>query len=460
MAERLVVRVEKMAPEGEGLAKAEGSSRVVFVPYGVPGDRLEVEIGQAKSSFARGKIVRVIDSGPDRIAPPCPLHYAPGRPGPACGGCDWQQLKYEAQLVHKRAVVVDCLERIGKQRGALVTDTLPSPKPWGYRNKVQIPFGVDPKSRRPVAGFYEVGSHRIVDFEACPVQPELSVRAALFVKRMAAELRWPVYEEDRNQGWLRHVFVRTNEAGKGLLALVARTDEFPRHETFLERLKAELPEIIGVHLNVQPLKTSVVLGPKWRAVWGARQIEERIGPFAFLVSPGAFLQVNTGAAEKLYAQAEAALAHGGASFEAALDLYCGAGTLTLFAARAAGRVVGVEESKDAVRDAWKNAERNGIKNVSFRAGRVESVLPRLRAELPQRLAVVVDPPRMGLSQTALRFLTTPSVKRVVYVSCNPATFARDAGYLAHAGFTLGPVRPVDLFPQTAHVELVARLDRK
>lgn len=457
MAERLVVNVEKMAPEGEALAKAPGSTRVVFVPYGVPGDELEVELHEAKSSFARGKIVRVIKPGAQRIEPPCPLHYAPGRRGPACGGCDWQQLSQDAQLEHKRSVVVDCLSRLGKQRDATVEKTIPSPKPWAYRNKVQIPFGV--QGGRPVAGFYEAGSHRIVDFDACPVQPDLSVKAALFVKRKAAELKWPIYEEARNQGWLRHVFVRTNDAGKGLLALVGRTDDFPRREEFLSALHAELPEIIGVHLNVQPLKTSVVLGPKWRAVWGARAIEERIGPFTFLVSPGAFLQVNTGAAERLYAQAEAALAHGGAKFEAALDLYCGAGTLTLFAARAAKRVVGVEENRDAVKDAWKNAERNGVKNVSFRAGRVEAVLPKLRAELPQRLAVVVDPPRMGLSQTALRFCTTPSVKRLVYVSCNPATFARDVGYLAQSGFKLGPVQPVDLFPQTSHVELVARLDR-
>lgn len=458
MSERLVVRVERLAPEGEALAKAPGSDRLVFVPYGVPGDELEVEVLETKSSFARARILRVLKPGPQRIEPPCPLHFAPGRKGPACGGCDWQHLEHAAQLEHKRAVVVDCLSRIGKRRDAQVLETLASPKSWAYRNKVQIPFALDHASRRPIAGFYEVGSHRIVDFQACPVQPELSVKAALFVKRKAAELRWPIYEESRHQGWLKHLFVRTNERGQGLLALVGRTDEFPRREEFLEALRRELPEIIGVHLNVQPLKTSVILGPKWRAVWGARAIEEKVGPFTFVVSPAAFLQVNTGAAELLYAEAERALGEGG-KFEAALDLYCGAGTLTLFAARAAKRVIGVEENKDAVRDAWKNAERNGVKNVSFRSGRVEAVFPKLKNELPARVAAVVDPPRMGLSQAALRFLTTPSVRRLVYVSCNPATFARDAGLLAQAGFSMGPVRPVDLFPQTSHVELVARFDR-
>ncbi len=457
--ERLTVKVEKMAPEGEALARAAGSTRVVFVPYGVPGDELDVEVEAAKSTFARARIAAVRAPSPDRVDPPCPLHYAPGRAGPPCGGCDWQQLRYEAQLREKREVVLDCLRRLGKFSSPDVSQTLPSPAQWAYRNKVQIPFGVDEASRRTIAGFYAPQSHRIVDFDACPVQPELSVRLALHVKAEAERLRWQVYDARRGAGWLRHLFVRTNVDGKALVALVTRTDEFPKREEFVERIRAAFPELVAVHQNVQPLKTSVILGPKWRRTWGADFIEEKIGPYRFIVSPGAFLQVNTGAAEKLYGLAAEALAEGGEKFELVLDLYCGAGTLTLFAAPAGRRCLGIEENRDAVADAWKNAQRNGAKNVSFRAGRVEAVLPRLRGELPARSAAVVDPPRAGLTQPALRFLTSPPVRRLVYVSCNPATFARDARYLAQSGFRLGPVVPVDLFPQTSHVELVARFDR-
>ena len=253
--------------------------------------------------------------------------------------------------------------------------------------------------------------------------------------------------------------MRTNTRGQALVALVTTSDAFPKRDEAIRELQAAFPEIIGLWQNIQPEKTSVILGPTWRHLAGAKQIEETIGPYSFLVSPGAFLQVNTGAAAVLYDAAAAALGHGGRKFDLALDLYCGTGTLTLWAARAARRVVGVEENRDAVKDAWKNAERNGVKNARFSVGRVESVLPRMRQELSGEAAALVDPPRAGCTVPVLRALTNRAFKRLVYVSCNPATFARDAAYLSKAGFTLAGVQPVDLFPQTSHVELVGRFDR-
>jgi len=457
-AERLKVKVERLAPEGEALARAEGSSRVVFVPHGVPGDRLEVELTETKSSFARGRIQKVLEPSPARILPPCKLHFDPSRPGPACGGCDWQQMAYDTQLAQKREIVLDCLRRIAKLPDVPVDAVLPSPRDWAYRNKVQIPFGKGAEGK-VIAGFYAVGSHRIVDFEACPVQPDLSVQLALKVKQLAQRWNWPIYEEDRRAGWLRHLFVRTNEAGQALAAIVSTSDAFPKRAETEKELRDAFPRLIGFWQNVQAEKTSVILGPKWRHLWGAKQIEEKVGPYSFLVSPGAFLQVNTGAAGVLYDAAAEALGHGGRRFELALDLYCGTGTLTLWAARAARRVIGVEENRDAVRDAWANAERNGVKNVRFSVGRVESILPKLRRDMTGDMAVLVDPPRAGCSVPVLRALTNPAVKRLVYVSCNPATFGRDAAYLVKAGFKLGRVQPVDLFPQTSHVELVGRFDR-
>ncbi|MFI5362484.1 MAG: 23S rRNA (uracil(1939)-C(5))-methyltransferase RlmD [Elusimicrobiota bacterium] len=457
--EILTVKVDAMAPAGDGVARAEGSARVLFVPHAAPGDRLEVEVFEAKSNFARARIKRVLSSGPARIDPPCPHHAAPSRPGPACGGCDWQNLAYEAQLRAKRTIVVDCVARIGKFADAekITGQIRAAPKQWGYRNKVQIPFGDGPHG--PVMGFFSAGTRTIVDMRECPIQPDLSVRIALTVKKMAVARRWTFYDGKTGKGWLRHLYIRTNVEGEAIVALVVTRGEFSDREAFAAELRAQHPEVIGIHLNVQQERTSVVIGETWRRLWGAREIEETMGRFKFSMSPGAFMQVNTPAAEILYDEAKAAVKEGGRKFPMGLDLYCGVGTLTLWNADAFPKIVGVEENKDAVRDAYRNAERNGVKNARFRAGRAEAVLPKLAAELPAEVAAVVDPPRIGLSQPVRRFLTDRRIKRVVYVSCDPATFARDASFLAHSGFVLKKIAPVDLFPQTSHVELVALLDR-
>lgn len=451
-----MVKVDSMAPAGDGLARAEGSSRVLFVPHAAPGDRLEVEVFESKSSFARARIKKVLSAGPDRIDPPCPHHAAPSRPGPACGGCDWQHIDYAAQLKQKRGIVVDCLRRLGKfaDAEALVAETKAAPKPWGYRNKVQIPFAAGARM-----GFFSAGSREIVDMRECPIQPDLSVRLAHTVRRMAAARGWSFYDGKTGKGWLRHLFIRTNAEGQALVALVVSRSEFPDRESFAAELHAQHPEMIGLHLNVQPERTSVVLGPEWRRLWGAREIEETIGRYRFAVSPGAFLQVNTPSAEVLYAAAKDAVRDGGRKFPMGLDLYCGVGTLTLWMSDVFPKVVGVEENREAVADAYRNAERNSVRNCRFKAGRAEAVLPKLTAELPDGCAAVVDPPRIGLSQPVRRFLTERKIKRLVYVSCDPATFSRDAGFLTHSGYKLKKVTPVDLFPQTSHIEMVGLLDR-
>ena len=454
--EILTVKVDRMAPAGDGIAKAEGSNRVMFVPGAVPGDRLEVEIFETHSNFARARIKKVLTAGPDRVDPPCRHHAAPSRPGPACGGCGWQHFSYEAQLKNKRAIVVDCVSRIGKFPDAekLVLETLRAPKPWGYRNKVQIPFMPGPKM-----GFFSAGTREIVDLKECPIQPDLSVRIALSVKEMAIARSWTFYDGKTGRGWLRHLYIRTNAEGRALVALVTTHQEFPDRETFAAELRARHPEVVGMHQNVNPERTSVVLGPIWRRVWGQRELEETLGRFHFTASPGAFLQVNTPAAEVLYDAAKDAVKEGGKKFGMGLDLYCGVGTLTLWMADCYPRIIGVEENKDAIDDAYRNAERNRVSNARFKAGRAEAVLPKLAKELPDNVCAVVDPPRVGLSQPVRRFLTDKKIKRLVYVSCDPATFARDAGYLSHSGYTLKRVRPVDLFPQTSHIELVGLLDR-
>lgn len=461
------VRVERMTPEGQGLARPEGGGRVVFIPYAAPGDLLEVETRKVSSGYARAEIKAILEPGPGRVEPRCPLHYRPPGPSgdparpPVCGGCDWQHLSLEAQLEAKRGLVLDCLARIGKLPQVPVEPVFPSPEPWRYRNKVQVPVGRE--GGRVVAGFYAPGSHRIVDFPDCLVQPELSVRLALKVKELAGALGWSPYDEASGTGWLRHAFARTTGEGKAMLALVTRTKDFPARERFVSAMREAFPELVSLFQNVQPMKTSVVLGPEWVKLWGEDRLEERLGPLRLGFSPGSFLQVNTPACEVLYEIALAELAQGGFRPELALDLYCGIGSISLWIAPAAGQVLGVEESRTAVEDARRNARANGVANVRFSAGRVETLLGEVRRALeraaPGKAAAVLDPPRAGVGEAALKCLRSPALARVVYVSCDPATFARDAAWLVKYGYRLSSVRPVDLFPQTSHVEIVARFDR-
>ncbi len=455
------LKIERMAPEGQAIGRAPGGGKVVFVPYGVPGDELDAETVSSKGGYSVGRLLALRTPGPQRIDPPCPLHFYVGRQDPWCGGCDWQQMDTPAQLEHKRALVLDCLKRIGGLPTVEVGPCLPSPKAWRYRNKVQVPFGL--QDGRIVAGFYSPGSHRIVDFQDCPVQPELSVRLTLRLKDWAREKRWRVYDERLHRGWLRHALIRVNRHGQGQLTLVTRSAEFPGQEEFVAAMRRAFPELVGLFQNVQEEKTSVILGSRWRKLWGSPHLEERIGRLRLLCSPGAFLQVNTPACELLYEQAERALTAGGFHPGFLADLYCGVGSIALWLSPSADKVLGLEENREAVADAWANARANHVSNARFIAGRAETLLRQLREEWERRppgsCAVVLDPPRSGVAKPILASLQAPAVGRIVYVSCNPATFARDAALLSQTGFGLKQVQPVDLFPQTSHVELVGAFER-
>ncbi|MBI4347642.1 MAG: 23S rRNA (uracil(1939)-C(5))-methyltransferase RlmD [Elusimicrobia bacterium] len=457
------VKIERMAPEGQGLGRTEaggGPGKVAFVAYGVPGDVVEARLESVKPGYAVGMLSRVLSAGPGRVEPPCPYHFRAGLER-WCGGCDWQHLSDEAQREAKRSIVLDCLRRLGRIPDPPVEPVLPSPARWRYRNKVQVPFGV--QGGRVIAGFYAPGSHRIVDFDDCVVQPELSVRVVRKVKALAESYRWRVYDEKAHQGWLRHLLVRVSQDGRAHAIVVSRTPDFPQRERFVSAMREAFPELAGLHHNVQREATSVVLGPGWRRLWGDEHLEERVGRLRLRASPGAFLQVNTPACERLYAAAESQLTANGFAPQLAVDLYCGVGAIALWVAPRVRRILGVEENRQAVQDAWENARANGVSNARFVAGRAETLLGRLREELgraaPGSAAVLLDPPRSGVAPAVLNALGSPSVRRIVYVSCNPATFARDAACLGRSGFRLSIVQPVDLFPQTSHIELSALLER-
>ena len=457
MPEPMKIRVQRVAPEGQGIGRREGSDKVVFVPGALPGELVEAAPEGEKPRYLNARLLKVLEPAGERIEPPCPYHFKPGA-ARFCGGCDFQHASYAEQLRLKRSIVAECLRRIGRL-DAPVEEVIPSPSPWRYRNKVQVPFRQGPEG--PSAGFYAPGTHDMIEFDDCLVQPELSVALVREVKGLARRFGWRMYDEDADRGWLRHLFVRTNSLGEASLVFVTRTGDFPQEREAVAELTRSRKEIVSVWQNVQERKTSVILGPRWRKLAGRDRMREKIGRLSLEFSPAAFLQVNTPAAEVLYRTAESLLFTGGFRPLLTLDLYCGIGAIGLWIARGTPRVIGVEEVPQAVEDAYVNARKLGVKNITFLQGRAAFALRRMRGgATPHPWGAVLDPPRSGCEKEVLSFLSSRKVDRIVYVSCDPATFARDAAVLTGSGYRLDKVQPVDLFPQTSHVELAAKFDLK
>ncbi|MBI3292722.1 MAG: 23S rRNA (uracil(1939)-C(5))-methyltransferase RlmD [Elusimicrobia bacterium] len=293
---RLTVRMDRLALGGEGVGRWEG--RVVFVPYACPGDVLEAEVTAAYPRYVRAQIVRILTPAPQRVSPPCPYHFCVGhQPTQVCGGCSWQHLTYEAQLEAKRQLVEETLLRIGRLSEVRVSPTLGMAHPWRYRNKVQQPVGWD--GHRVISGFYAPGTHQIVPIEECLVQPELSVAILNKTKTLLAQYHLEPYDAPRHQGWVRHLLVRLIQR-RALLVFVTRTPDFPNESPVVRALCRDFPELVGLHQNINPARTNVILGPRWRKLHGADFLEEHLGNLRLRVSPGSFFQVNTPQAETLY----------------------------------------------------------------------------------------------------------------------------------------------------------------
>ncbi|WP_309121589.1 23S rRNA (uracil(1939)-C(5))-methyltransferase RlmD [Paenibacillus sp.] len=450
-----------LAHEGEGVGRHEGFT--LFVPGALPGERVRARATELRKNFGRAELLEVLAASPDRVAAPCAVYAR-------CGGCQLQHFAYGAQLRWKRQLVVDALERIGKLRVApspaassvagngriLVHPVLGMDDPWRYRNKAQVPIGFDLEEGGLVGGFYEQGSHRIVSTDACLIQHERNDDAVLAAKRIAREIGIEAYDEKSRSGWLRHVVAKVSFAtGEMMLVLVGTTRSVDGLDALVARLRDELPHVVSICLNVNPDETSAVFGRETATLWGADVIFDRIGGIRFAISARSFYQVNPVQTERLYGKAlEYAALEGG---ETVIDAYCGIGTISLFLARSARQVYGVELISDAVLDARANARLNDIDNADFAVGRAEVVLPAWREQGIDADVIVVDPPRKGCDSALLDTLVAMRPERIVYVSCNPATLARDLAALEAGGFRTVEVQPVDMFPHTGHVECVSQL---
>jgi 23S rRNA (uracil1939-C5)-methyltransferase len=445
----LELTIDDLAFGGEGVGRVQGY--VVFVRGGVPGDRVRVRIVEARSRFGRGVIESLESPSPDRIDAPCPYF---GR----CGGCRLQHLAYPAQLAFKEKQVRDCLERIGGLGAFELRPILPAPDAYGYRNKME--FTVVRDSGEGVAiGLHQADRYDVVlDIERCLLQSD-TMNALLDELRVQARARkLAVYDQDSGAGLLRFATVREGRrTGEAMVNIVAAAPAVEALGPVAERLRARVPSVASVVVNVNAKKASVAIGTEEHLLLGREYIRESLGGLTFQVSANSFFQTNTLQAERLFAVVEAACGLTGG--ETVLDLYSGTGAISLLLARRCRWVYGIEVSAAAVDDAVRNARANGIENCTFLPGEVRHVLPGLMRDGVRAEVVVADPPRAGFHPKALHALATLAPERIVYVSCNPSTLARDLGDLVRQGYRLEWVEPVDMFPQTPHIEAVARLQR-
>ena len=431
--------------EGQGIAHVEGCA--VFLPNAVAGERVRLRIEHPRKTWAAGKIVEILEKSPHRVNRECPV-------AKLCGGCDFWHMDYEEETRLKAERVKTCLNRLG---GENLTEVpiLAAPTCYGYRNKAQYP--VSSKKGRAYAGFFRAGTHDVVENQRCLILPEQTDAVKDAVMDYVNQYRVPAYDETTHTGLLRHIYVRRGAvSGQILVCLVCNGEKLPKVDALIARLKA-IPGFTTLVLSVNTKKGNAVLGDKFVTLCGPGYIEDTLCGLNFRLSPRSFYQVNHHQAQRLY---EAAISQAEITKnDTVLDLYCGVGTITLAMAGAAGKVIGVEVIPQAVEDARDNAKRNGIENAEFFCGDAGAAALELEKNGVKPDVVVVDPPRKGLNADTIEALHRMAPRRIVYVSCDPATLARDVALLKDQGYTLASATAADLFPRCSHVETVVLLSK-
>lgn len=495
--DEVTIDIIGMNHDGEGVGRTDGYT--LFVQGALPGEKVRVKVLKTKKQYGYAKLLELEEASSSRMAALCPIYDQ-------CGGCQLQHMDYAAQLAWKRQLVVDNLERIGKLRvqgsgevqldgqgeaggcegagdvraesgdsgvpaqnvssstgrapadpGILVHPTLGMAEPWRYRNKSQVPIGVTEGGL--VGGFYARGSHRIVDMESCLIQHEQNDDVVRRVKAIGSKLGITAYNEETVQGLLRHVVVKIGFAtGEMMIVLVTNGDKIPHADQWIAAIREELPAVVSICQNVNTRQTNVIFGDVTRVLWGQEVIHDYIGSVKFAISARSFYQVNPVQTEVLYGKTVEYAGLTGQ--ETVIDAYCGIGTISLFLAQHAKKVYGVEIVKEAIEDARANAKLNGMDHVVFEVGASEDVIPRWKEQGVEADVIVVDPPRKGCDPRLLETILEMKPERVVYVSCNPSTLARDLRLLEDGGYRTLEVQPVDMFPHTVHVESTVLLKWK
>ena len=445
----ITVTIEDLSSEGLGVGHYDGMA--FFIKDTVIGDVAEAKIMKLKKTYGYARLTRLITPSPDRIAARCPVARQ-------CGGCQIQAMSYPAQLRFKEAKVRNNLARIGKFEHPPMEPIIGMEEPFRYRNKAQFPVGMS-KDGRIIAGFYAGRTHAIIECEDCLLGVEENRVILDLVLEHMKEYHIRPYEELTGKGLVRHVMIRKGFAtGAVMVCLIVNGDSLPHADALVERLRT-IRGMASITLNINREQTNVIMGREIKLLWGQPYIEDTIGSVRFRISPLSFYQVNPLQTEKLYNKA---LEYAGLTGEETVwDLYCGIGTISLFLAQRAKQVYGVEIVPAAIEDAKANAALNGMTNAKFFVGKAEEVLPeKYEKEGITADVIVVDPPRKGCEESVLATMIQMAPKRIVYVSCDSATLARDLKYLCHHGYELTRCCPTDMFGNSVHVETVCLLSRK
>ncbi len=451
--DKIIVKIEDIGVSGEGIGKVEGYT--LFVKDALIGDTVEAVITKPKKNYAYAKMLKIIESSPNRVEKKCPVARQ-------CGGCQIQELSYEAQLDFKAKKVYGNLERIGGFSPDFL-DSVMEPicgmdEPFYYRNKAQFPIGTD-KQGNIVTGFYAGRTHQIIPNMECALGVSVNQEILKVIVDFMNDNHISAYDEETQRGLVRHVLIRFGfKTGEIMVCLVVNGDKIPKSERLVDKL-VQIKGMTSITYSINRENTNVIMGKEIRTLWGQKFITDYIGNVKYQISPLSFFQVNPAQTEKLYGLAlEYADLKGD---ETVWDLYCGIGTISLFLAQKAKKVYGVEIIPQAIDDARNNAKINGIENAEFFVGKAEEVLPeQYEKHGVYADVIVVDPPRKGCDETLLNTMVKMKPERIVYVSCDSATLARDLKYLCENGYEVKKVKPVDQFPMTVHVETVCLLSNR
>lgn len=443
IGDQIQVKTHSLSHEGLGVAKVDNFT--VFVEGMLDQEEGIIQITRLAKNYGQARLLTLLEENPCRQKPICPIYDT-------CGGCELMHMKYPYQLRFKKEMVIQTLRRLGGFSHIEVEDVVGMEDPYRYRNKVQVPFGME--RNEVIAGFYKKKSHDIIPFDDCFIQADLSTKIVHKVRDFLNKHKISAYNEVSGNGLIRHTLVRNNDSGRYMVILVATSTKVPHKNILIEELTQRFPEIDSIVLNINPKKTNVILGQESIVLFGQDRLEEEICGLQFVIHHNSFLQINHSQSSKLYLDVMQSLEL--TKDDIVVDAYCGVGTMSLLAAKEASYVYGIEVVEQAIENAKDNQIMNQINNVQFICGKSEIELEQIQQPID---VVILDPPRKGCDAKLLDTLIEKKVKKIAYVSCNIATLARDLKHLQnHYDFDI--VKPYDFFPQTSHVESVVILKRK